>query len=1154
MRKIYSLLALMLIMAVSATAQKRYDALGFGDDGQLADITPGQTVVLKSATTADGNFLNITDRDIVRIQSVIDEFGLFTFEVATDSTFYLKSVATGKYLENPAYSSNVVRLTESKLRAASILARHPFVYENRAAVDTARKYQEDEYDYSTFTIDEIGGLEDFCWRFTAVTSGGLYMFPADATWNQYYNNNTWEIYEAVEKNSLASLEALQNEFFPNETSLDIFIAGDDPGQVDENLVVEVFAARDDVVDLLNSGSEDDDANWAAYNRFMAAYQACKNGVKPMREGYFYFSNWRTESTQGTPIEDNAVFENESDHRTYWSWTSGWTRPEQPSPEDANYIYHIFDNGDGTFYLQNYGTKRWLGYITGNNVKIPTTETPEEKYRITIHPTQPGMFSVISTTREASSGNDGKWPAMHAAGDYNAIVFWTPEANASAWYFNEIPESDILALEDQLEGYKRLQSLETLLAEAESSYNKGFSYKSEATPSSEYAEEGEGLVTDPSQLWTNAKEPDEGPLEDALDCNAATFFHSNWHGAETADGGKFHNLVAELSEAVSAVDVKITKRMGSLNPSNYRNNAPYQVHFYTTNDLNIDYDENGDEIWTSTDWHDQGTVMFEYPYTAELDGEEYSNMIGINSCAFDGEYRYVRMDVEKRLSGDTGWFNLGEIRFYTTVYDPETSIIEAVPADKRKALEDAMEVAKNEIIDEAATQETLDRLQKAYDEFVAVYPDPQRVVDLLAELDAQVEGAEEGSGLGYFEEGAKAELSAVLETVRGNVKDVMSINEVNAALETLTNAFAVFNGKLHMPANGAWLMIRSATESDNNDSAAGSYLYADGNGASNIHWGGYSTETGEDANINGRLNYFWKAIKHEDGSYSFFNAATGTYMGNQPLNNKVMTMANTVDEAVMTLRSAQVGGLFNLVQANGVFANAQPAGNHNLVTWNSASGTDNSAFEFVNVDWYGTYYYDRITKTVPTPLTLPFEVTVPNEAEATLYSVIGYKGNDVDGYKLVLKAYAANTNIPAATPFIVKMAEANSAINFLLGDVFDVDNIVYNLEPAADGVNGLHGTIDPVTLVKNCGKFNAGLVLLSEEGDTCPANSAYLTDLTLTTEEGDLQLDMEAAPRDAIFSIVTERNANNAIYDLQGRRVLNAQKGLYIVNGKKVFVK
>ena len=36
------------------------------------------------------------------------------------------------------------------------------------------------------------------------------------------------------------------------------------------------------------------------------------------------------------------------------------------------------------------------------------------------------------------------------------------------------------------------------------------------------------------------------------------------------------------------------------------------------------------------------------------------------------------------------------------------------------------------------------------------------------------------------------------------------------------------------------------------------------------------------------------------------------------------------------------------------------------------------------------------------------------------------------------------------------------------------------------------------------------------------------------------------------TVVPQQNA--AIYDLQGRRVLKAQKGLYIINGKKVVVK
>ena len=35
--------------------------------------------------------------------------------------------------------------------------------------------------------------------------------------------------------------------------------------------------------------------------------------------------------------------------------------------------------------------------------------------------------------------------------------------------------------------------------------------------------------------------------------------------------------------------------------------------------------------------------------------------------------------------------------------------------------------------------------------------------------------------------------------------------------------------------------------------------------------------------------------------------------------------------------------------------------------------------------------------------------------------------------------------------------------------------------------------------------------------------------------------------------VEDVNADAVVYDLQGRRVVNPTKGLYIVNGKKVFI-
>ena len=40
----------------------------------------------------------------------------------------------------------------------------------------------------------------------------------------------------------------------------------------------------------------------------------------------------------------------------------------------------------------------------------------------------------------------------------------------------------------------------------------------------------------------------------------------------------------------------------------------------------------------------------------------------------------------------------------------------------------------------------------------------------------------------------------------------------------------------------------------------------------------------------------------------------------------------------------------------------------------------------------------------------------------------------------------------------------------------------------------------------------------------------------------------------IQTIIAEKLKNTAVYNLQGVRVDNPQKGLYIINGKKVVVK
>ncbi|MBP5770400.1 MAG: discoidin domain-containing protein [Bacteroidaceae bacterium] len=84
----------------------------------------------------------------------------------------------------------------------------------------------------------------------------------------------------------------------------------------------------------------------------------------------------------------------------------------------------------------------------------------------------------------------------------------------------------------------------------------------------------GLVTSASQWTSNAKESSEGSFEALLDGEYATFFHSQWSGTGPDED---HYLQAELPEAVEDFRIYFKKR------SQNDNNRPTQINISASND-------------------------------------------------------------------------------------------------------------------------------------------------------------------------------------------------------------------------------------------------------------------------------------------------------------------------------------------------------------------------------------------------------------------------------------------------------------------------------------------------------------------------------------------------------------------------------------------
>ena len=132
---------------------------------------------------------------------------------------------------------------------------------------------------------------------------------------------------------------------------------------------------------------------------------------------------------------------------------------------------------------------------------------------------------------------------------------------------------------------------------------------------------DGLLTDTSQLSSNAIEPTEGSLAALIDNDRTSFFHSTWSKENTT--GDLHYLQMDLRAPYKQIVLKYTKRQG------YNDGSPVKLHIYATNTPDA-----------ADSWEDLGTQTCTYDYE--------SAQTGILPLSLGNGYRHVRLTVEETV--------------------------------------------------------------------------------------------------------------------------------------------------------------------------------------------------------------------------------------------------------------------------------------------------------------------------------------------------------------------------------------------------------------------------------------------------------------------------------------------------------------------------
>ena len=327
---------------------------------------------------------------------------------------------------------------------------------------------------------------------------------------------------------------------------------------------------------------------------------------------------------------------------------------------------------------------------------------------------------------------------------------------------------------------------------------------------------------------------------------------------------------------------------------------------------------------------------------------------------------------------------------------------------------------------------------------------------------------------------------------------------------------------NLPAAGTLLRV----ETSSTHISTPTYLTSD-----NINVGGYNNcaFTQDNSKITGE-----KTILYYDGT-SLLGYSTGLWLKNYQGYAEWYTepVATGTSVAFMQAYNGAIGKynikfnnaryLYTTSDANGIYSNAGYTAESEGYNFTLEEVTS-LPITMHEVD--GAYY---------ATINLPVAVTIPSGLSAYSATAAG----DV----LTLTKVVEDGVLAANQPVILYSEDNVTSLN------------IASTAGTAAASNELEGTTAAISVTADqnyvLGTGSAGVGFYKYSGTTMPGFKAYLPS-SATSNVKAFTFSFEDA-EDAIRAIESE-NSGLEIYDISGRRVQKAQKGLYIVNGKKVMYK
>lgn len=967
----------------------------------------------------------------------------------------------------------------------------------------------------------------------------------------YTDTNQWVVYKANKLSGAANLLVYINTLLNDSAPSDLFEAGTNPGQVDINALDDLTDAYNGALEVANNDNSTQDACDAAKAALDEAYAAVVNSMVKLQPGRVYLFQSPGRSAGAT------MYEKEADGKLYWETLSAVPTSDNVTADQAKFFFSVEAASDTTYYLKN--------MLTGHYVAGAESQSFSVQFGTSTEAAVP--FEIVKNyTENQKAGFNIRWQAWNNNGNTlhwdggNKIVTWYYNAGASVCLISDVTDA-AAAVAEQVENQKKMSALTASYLKASELFNRGRAFISEGAAADTLIgyDTALGLVSDPAKISTNAaetkehtdKHPTQGDVANLVDGSDVLFFHSRWQSAAD-DPNTYHYVQADLGAAIQTFAIKYAKR--------------WQRDVYNPTEILVTATNDPEGTWNYA-----GVYPLTYTDSAwvhSTDSTEVKavqqNYIGTRGIELPAAYRYVRIAVTKTQS-NTGllngfpFFYLSELHFHPAQYDAEHSTVGNMDATIVGNLQTALNTAAAELTSGQPTQATIDALNAAYAAFLEIFPDPNTLQTVVNEAKALKAAAPVGEELGFYPQAAVDAFNNVITEVEATIEDGMTLEAINEGKAAIANAVAAFKASFILPEVGKVYVLRSASEQRAADEGGANLVYSTGNSEVAALQSTPQVDGADPVIIGSHLNYLWKVTAKDGFKLTFQNLGTGYYIGTQDkLSGDV---PNVAAPTALPVQSAGVGGLFNIVVSEGMYLNL--AGRDiRMCAWNAASGADNSAFRFEEVNMETSYQSSSLWPVTADKfqiITLPYSSFGIAEEEAAVYEVLGVK--ETDGtYNIELKALSVSDDIEAGMPYVIKPAAGVNEITTMPTDS-DPLAIEYATAGKTSANGALTGTISNMVLTENAKAILTNGVSVIIGANTPEAtrkiggNSGYFNDVT-TTETGDAQIALRSGLADGIGNItIVDGNAKD-IYTISGVKVngKNLPAGVYIIGGQKKVVK